>query len=323
VVAVSVVVAVGACSDGGDDDGAQVTPAMGGMTPIAAGPTAAPTTVTMTDDLGREVELPAAPERVVAMSPSIVELLFAVGVTPAGRPDSAEFPAAASGIPSFGTSYEPNYEEIVALEPDLIIADAIIQAQTIEELADLGVPVFAIRVGSFEDVTKGLRLAGEITGNEAAGEEAAAELEDQLEAVLAKVPSGEGPSVLVIVGAGPGQIFAARNDSYVGDLIARLGGENVVTTEPDTFRLPGFSEYSLERIVETDPDVILALSVGGPPGTPKTSEALAQTPVWSNLSAVKEGRVAEIDPVIYLQAAGPRVSIILDELSRILYPSAF
>jgi iron complex transport system substrate-binding protein len=327
------------CGDDDDDGngngaggGSAVAPAPSRTVSPGAGtvpteaPTPAPTVaspVAVIDDLGREVELPAAPERIVAMSPSVVELLFAVGATPVGRPDSADFPAAADEVATFGSAYQPSLEEIAAFEPDLIIADALIQGATIEDFTGLGAPVYALRVGSFADVTRGLRFVGELTGNAAAGESAAAALENQLASILDDVPEGDGPSVLVVVGAGPDQIFAAKNDSYVGDLITTLGGRNVITTEPDTFRLPGFTEYSLERIVEHDPDVILALSPGGPPGSPLTSEALAQTPVWSGLRAVQEGRVTELDPVIYLQAAGPRVSQILDELSRILYPDVF
>ena len=96
-----------------------------------------------------------------------------------------------------------------------------------------------------------------------------------------------------------------------------------MTSEPENFRFPGFADYSLERIVEKNPDVIIGISVGGPPGTPKTTEILAQTPGWSSLKAVKDGNVKEVDQVIYLESAGPRVSQILDELPRILYPTVF
>jgi iron complex transport system substrate-binding protein len=299
-----------ACSSGGDDD--EVTPAA----PTA---TTAPIIDITKDDLGRSVAPPAVATRVVAMSPSIVELMFTVGATPVGRPSSADFPEAAKSVANFGTSYQPSYEEIVAMRPDLIIADAVIHEATIDELAKLGAPVFAIRVTSFEDVTRGLRTVGVLTGKKEAGEREARALETKLSDIRAKIPS-TSPSVLVIVGAGPTQVFAAKSDSYVGDVIETLGGRNAVTTEPETFRLPGFSEYSLERIVEKDPDVIIAIS----PGQPNvTTQALSRSPVWSTLKAVKNGRVHEVDPIVYIQSAGPRVSLILDELSRLLYPTVF
>ena len=280
------------------------------------------TAVTVTDDLDRKVEVPAVAEKVVALSPSVVELIYAVGAVPVGRPDSAEYPVEAASVPTFGSSYEPSFEEIVAMEPDLIIADAIIHASVISELESLGAPVYAIKVDSFQTVVDGLRTVGELTGNADAGEEQAAALEDKLEAVKAKIPA-QGPSVLVVVAAGPNQFVAGRANSYLGSLIEELGGTNIVQSEPENFRFPGFADYSLEKIVEADPDIIIGISVGGPPGTPKTTEILGFTPVWSGLTAVKEGRVVEVDEVVYLQSAGPRLSVILDELPGILYPDVF
>jgi iron complex transport system substrate-binding protein len=205
------------------------------------------------------------------------------------------------------------------MKPDLIIADAIIQKDTVADLAKLGAPVWAVRVNSFDDVTAGLRKVGAITGNSEAGEREARKLDDKLATILAKKPSTT-PSVIVVVAGGPTQLFAGLNDSYVGDVLKKLGAKNVLSTEPETFRLPGFSDYSIERIVEKNPDVIVAIS----PGRPNiTTQAMSASPVYGSLKAVKEGRVFEVDPVVYLQAAGPRVSLILDELARILYPDVF
>jgi iron complex transport system substrate-binding protein len=305
-----------ACSDGDDDDRQASDP-----TSPPATPTTAAVDLTK-DDLGRQVTLPATASRVVAMSPSVVELMYEVGATPVGRPSSATYPEAAKSLASFGTSYQPNFEEIVKMNPDLIIADAIIHAGMINDLAKLGAPVFAVKVSSFEEVTHSLRVVGALTGKAEAGDTKAKALETKLAGVKAKLPS-TGPSVLIVVAAGPSQFIAAKDSSYLGSLVKTLGGRNIVASEPDNFRFPGFADYSLERIVQADPDVIIGISVGGPPGTPKTTEILGQTPVWSGLKAVKAGNVKEVDQVIYLESAGPRVSQILDELPRILYPSVF
>ena len=249
--------------------------------------------------------------------------MYTVGAEPVGRPDSATYPPEATAVPDFGSSYTPNFEEIIAMQPDLIIADAIIHASVMSDIEALGVPVYALKVDSFDTVTAGLRTVGELTGHADAGEQQAQKLEDKLAAVKAKIPAGDGPSVLIVVAAGENQFIAARSNSYLASLVDELGGHNIVESEPENFRFPGFADYSLEKIVEADPDVIIGISIGGPPGTPKTTDILSTTPVWSGLTAVKENRVYEVDPVIYLESAGPRVSEILDELPGILYPDAF
>jgi iron complex transport system substrate-binding protein len=275
------------------------------------------------DDLGRSVTISAPAKRVVAMSPSVVELIYAVGATPVGRPSSADFPEAAKSVPSFGLSYQPNYEEIAAMKPDLIVADAVIDAGPVmDSIVKLGAPVYAVRITSFDEITHSLRVVGALTGNKDAGEQEAQKLEKKLSDVSAKLPAN-GPSFLVLVSAGPGQFIAEKDGSYLADMLKVLKARNLVTSEPDNFRFPGFTDYSPERIVEKNPDIVLTMSLGGQSGTPKTSEALKSSPALSSLKAVKEGRVYEVDPVVYLQSAGPRVSQILDELPRLLYPSVF
>jgi iron complex transport system substrate-binding protein len=140
--------------------------------------------------------------------------------------------------------------------------------------------------------------------------------------VQAKLPAS-GPSFLVLVQAGPGQFIAEKNGSYLSDILKLLKARNVVTTEPDNFRFPGFTDYSPERILEKNPDLVITMSLGGPPGTPKTSEALKSNSALASLKAVREGRVHEVDPTVYLQSAGPRVAVMLDELPRVLYPNVF
>ena len=190
-----------ACGDSKDEAASKPT------TPPATATTAA---VDLTkDDLGRAVTVPANPVRIVAMSPSIVELMYAVGATPVGRPSSANFPEAAKTVPAFGTSYAPNFEEIVAMKPDLIIADAIIDQPLINDLAKLGAPVFALKVSSFDEVTHGLRVVGALTSKKEAGETQAKTLETKLSGVKAKLPP-TGPSVLIVVAAARGSSSRRR-----------------------------------------------------------------------------------------------------------------
>ncbi|MGE0058230.1 MAG: ABC transporter substrate-binding protein [Dehalococcoidia bacterium] len=306
---------VAACGDdGGDDDTATST------TPTATG---AASVDLSKDDLGRSVTVPANPQRIVAMSPSIVELMFAVGATPVGRPSSADYPEAAKQVPNFGTSRAPNLEALIAMKPDLIISDAILDDQAkISSLSSLGAPVFAVRVASFKDVPHSLRLVGALTGKKEAGETQAKALETKMADIKAKLPA-QRPSVLVLVAAGQGQFIASRGNSYLGDILKEMGANNLVTSEPENFGYPGFTDYSPERIIEKNPDVIITSSIGGPPGTPKTIDLLKQTPAFANLKAVKEGRVYEVDPFVYIQSAGPRVAQILNELPGYLYPNVF
>jgi iron complex transport system substrate-binding protein len=305
-----------ACGSG-SDQGSSSSP--------AASPTSATARLDLSkDDLGRAVNVGGnAYKRIVAMSPTVVELMYQVGAAPIARPNSADFPAQAKSLPDFGTAYNPNFEVIASLKPDLIIADAIIDQPMIESLSKLGAPVFALRVASFDDVVRGLRVVGALSGNADKGDSESSKLTAKFADIKSKLPAS-GPSVIVLVSAGPGQFIAEKDDSYLGDILKKMNAKNVVAaSDPENFRFPGFSDYSKERILEKNPDVIIAVSIGGPPGTPSTAAQVKSDSALSTLSAVKNGRVYEVDPFVYVQSAGPRVSLILDELPRLLYPTIF
>ena len=281
------------------------------------GPTATPQPRVFSDDLGRQVAIEKVPTRMVALSPSVVELLDAIGAPPVARPSTADYPEAAKSLTSIGTSYTPNLEAIVTLKPDLIVADAQIQRDMIGQLEGLGPPVYAVRVLIFDDVPRNLRRLGEISAHEADAERAAAALEEKLRSLQARLPR-EGPKVLILVGAAS-EFSAGKPSSWAGDIVKRLGAVNVAEGAPDTGRFPGYGAFSLEQIAAQDPDVIIAISAA-PPGVPPLSRTMADNPLWRGLKAVRAGRVHEVNPTTYVQSAGPRVGEVIDELAAILYP---
>lgn len=308
---------------GGDDEGAEPTPTATATEP--ASPTPAETEaseeatfpLTITDDLGREVTIEAEPQRIVAGSPSVVETLFLLGVTPVGRPESATYPPEAEEVEAFGSSYQPNLERIAAMEPDLIIADATIQAQLVSAFEELGTPVVAIDFSGVERVTRAIRTIGQIIGRPEEGEAKAREIEERIAELTANLPA-ERPTVVAIIAAGPEQYFAAKPSSYIGTMIDALGARNIISEDEPIGRVPGYTNLSQERLVEANPDVIIFINPV--PGAPPLSQTLRENPAWANLKAFQTGRVLDADPVIYVQSAGPRVVQALDELAQLFYP---
>jgi iron complex transport system substrate-binding protein len=130
-----------------------------------------------------------------------------------------------------------------------------------------------------------------------------------------------GPKVLVVNGA-PQDFYAGKPESYVGDLIAQLNGQNIAEGQPDTGRFPGYAKLSPEVIVASAPEVVLAITQG-PPGGQTLTDLITSDPAYASLPAVQDGRVSEIDADIYQQAPGPRAGEALDELAKLLYPDIF
>jgi iron complex transport system substrate-binding protein len=332
------VVAAMACGSGTSNNdktatagaGGAKTPAVSATTAVTAGATSGATAaatakattypLTVTDMLGRSVTIDAEPKSIAAVSPTAVEYVYAVGATSKTRTTSVNYPPEAISAKDIGSAYQPSLELIAAESPDLIVADSVLQPQLKTSLESLGKPVLYIGAENFNDVPKGLRLAGEVLNNQAAGEKAAADLEKKLADIKAKLPDAK-PKVLIINGT-PDDFFAAKPESYVGDLAAQLDADNVAAGQPDVGQFPGYTKLSLEAILTSKPDVVLSITAG-PPGGTTISSSLAQNSAWADVPAVKNNRVSEIDAALFLQAPGPRAGVALDTLAKLLYPEQF
>ncbi|GBD13723.1 putative siderophore-binding lipoprotein YfiY [bacterium HR24] len=259
----------------------------------------------VTDFLGRRVQVPPSPSRVAAVSPTTVELLYYIGGVSVVRTDGASYPPQVADLPSVGPSYSPSLERLASYSPDLVLADSVLQQGLVQRLESLGVPVVMVGIERVEDVPRALRLVGQAIGRPDAGEEAAARLERELEPLRGSV-AGRRLRAMALIADAQGNVYAARNDAYVGSVLQFLGAQNVAADLPQTGPFPGFSQVNAEAASDLDPDVVLAISPAPPPA-PRLSQLLPRMPGFGSLRAVREGRVVELDPALFLQAPGPRV----------------
>lgn len=289
---------------------------------LAGAALAAP--VIVTDGLRRTVTVDVPARRVVALSPTVTEIMLDAGLVPVGRPSSAVFPEAATRlIPQVGSAYAPDLERILAQRPDLLLGSVGTTAARARELGSLSVPLVVARDSSLQDVYDAYSLVGRLTGQEAQARLARRLLESRVERVLARVPKqGARPKVLALLAAG-GQAFSTTDETYVGDLLEKLGAQNVAkgTPSPDP-RQPGFVTLSLEQIVAANPDVILGFRSRGANGqyAPSPLAALESQPAYQNLAAVRNGRVHLLDADPFVTAPGPRAVESLTALLPLLYP---
>jgi len=270
---------------------------------------------TITDVLGREVTLESPPQRVVGMSASITEILYAIGVTPVGATEGIDYPPEAASLPTFGTGYQPDLEALAALEPDLIIASAQLQQDIVDQLEAIA-PTIYVLILTVADVPPTVRMIGQAAWHDTTAEYLAESEESFLNYLEMTKPS-EGPSVLIIVGLLQLPNYG-KSTSYLGHMASLLGATNIADGEEDSGPFPGYAQLSVESILEADPDIILTITKG-PPGVAPMPEVMAVDPVWSSLSAMQNGRVYEVDSRLFLESPGPRFGEAIQELYGILY----
>lgn len=292
------------------------TPIPPTATPVP--PTATPTPyISIVDMLGREVVISSKPERIVSISPTATETLYAVGGVAVARDRSSIYPDAVNSLPQIGGAYNPSFEAIVAQQPDLILFEALSQAQWVEALEELGVPIVAVRAASLSDVTTSLELVGSIIGNVDAAAEASERISADIEGASKDV-SGDLPSVLIVIGDEQRNLYVAEATSYPGAVLSELGLENLGGELNRRGPFPGFSLVTQEQLLEMDPDVIFTISPAPPPA-PKMSIALGWFPALrTSLRALQDGHVYEIDPILFLRNQGPRISDAVLEMAELL-----
>jgi len=239
------------------------------------------------DGSGREVRLEAPAERVISLIPAVTDVLVAMGAADrlVARTDHDIDPRIAD-LPSVGGGLTPSLEWLAARRPDLVVAwpDATSRS-VVARLEAVGVPVYAAPSETVADALAVTRDMGTLLGMQAAADSLAAALDSGLDRMSASVVGHSAPEVLYLIGLDP--LTAAGPGTFVDELVRVAGGRNVLRDLD--MRWP---QLALEEVLRRDPDVIV---VARAPQEPGLLESLRDTPGWRDLTAVRTGRVHQVD----------------------------
>lgn len=258
----------------------------------------------ITDELGRSVQVPADPQRIVSLAPSITEILFALGAGSrvAGVTSYCDYPAEAKHKPPVGDTLKPNVERIVALNADLVIISTASQVEaSFRKLEELGIPVYVTNPRSIDGVVESIDKIGELIDARERAHQLTDELRRRIANVQKRVSEAPRPSVLVVLGLEP--LITTGAGSFITDLIDRAGARSISADEN-----ADYPQYSIETVIARQPEVIL-LQAGGSDLT----ERLRQTP------AARSNRVYHIDDDLLLRP-GPRIIDGLEQLAAKFHP---
>ena len=249
--------------------------------------------VRIVDDRGRTVTLPAPPQRIVSLLPSLTETVCALGACDrlVGVDNYSNWPDRVKSLPHVGGLEDAQVETVVALRPDLVLAAT--STRSVARLEALGLRVLAIEPRTLADLR---RLIAQLDQALATGQGAALQAGiDQARVGSAGLvsPAVRGRRVYFEVSEAP---YAASEASFVGELLARLGAANVVPAS-----LGPFPKLNPEFVVRADPQVILTTS--------GSAVRIAERPGWRAISAVRESRVCAFTPsqADVLVRPGPRL----------------
>jgi len=264
------------------------------------------------DQSGRQVNVPAAPQRLVTMAASLTEMVFALGLGPrvVGVEQFSDYPPAARELPKVGSYKLPDVERIVALRPDLCLAvkDGN-PPHVLERLRGLGIPVYVVDPRNLPEVIATVEEIGHLVGAADQARELAAGLSrryQRIKDLAARV--GHRPRVFFQIGIAP--IVSAGSRTFLDELITTAGGLNLAAG-----KVP-YPRFSQEQILALQPEVIIITSMdrGG-----AFEQVKAGWERWETLPAARDHRIFLIDSDIVDRPA-PRLLDGLELLFRLIHP---
>ena len=211
------------------------------------------TTITVLDDMDREITLSRNPQRIVSLAPSTTEILFAIGVQErvVGVTSICVYPPEAQNIPNIGDYFEPSVETIISMNPDVVFADGL-HKETVEQLDALDIPAVVLYPQTIADIFDNIRLVGETVGADDEAEAVVAEIMgtfDEVAEKLSVIKDEDRPVVFWEVWSDP--IWTAAKWNTINELIEMAGGINMAGDVDATY-----IEYSFEMLLIKDPEVI-------------------------------------------------------------------
>jgi iron complex transport system substrate-binding protein len=282
----------------------------------ATAPATEPAGITLTDGLGRTVTLAGPAQRIVSLAPSNTEILFAVGAGSqvVGRDDFSNYPEAALALPSVaGSMGEYNLEQVVSLQPDLVLAAEINTPEQVKAIEDLGLTVFYLsNPKDLDGVYAMLRTVATLTGRETETEALVASLQARVAAVTEQLADVQDrPKVFYeLDGSDPAKPWTAGPGTFIDLLINLAKGQNVAAG------LGGqWAQISQEELLVQNPDIILL----GDAAYGTTPEQVAARAGWEAIAAVQTGQVMLFNDDT-VSRPGPRLVDALEALADLLHP---
>ena len=239
------------------------------------------------------------PQRIVSVTPSVTEALFALGDKVVGVTSWCTYPPEATERTIIGDAFNLNMEVLLSLQPDLVIGDSTLVAGHIEQLRALGIEVGTIDPTTLDEVIDSMITLGELVGDQKGGQALSENMRSRLSELTSHVPAGSSKRVFVEIWYEP--LMTVGPGSFLDELINLAGGENIAADTGQPW--PQFSE---EQVLARDPEVIILTNYN-------KAEAL-QRPAWQNLAAYKTGDVYEVNPDLYVRST-PRL---LDGLAELI-----
>ena len=271
------------------------------------------TGVTVTDMMGREITLTTPATRIVALTAADCEILCALGCEDAlvGRGEYCDYPASVLDKPSVQSGYETNIEQIIALEPQVVLMGTMAQTtEQVEALENAGIRVVVSDAQNIEGVYTAIRLIGALMGKDAEAEEMVSGMQNAFADIAAK-SENTGKTVYFEVSPLQWGLWTAGKNTFMDELAAMCGLTNAFAD------VEGWAAISEEQVLERDPDYIVTILMYYGEG-PTPVEEIKGREGWDSLKAVQNDDILNADSN-EISRPGPRLQDAAETIYNFVY----
>jgi len=306
VLVAALALALAACASGSGSDAGSGTGATGATASGATSSTGGTYPVSVTGTNG-DVTIASQPERIVSLSPSATEMLFAIGAGDEviAVDDQSNYPADAPMTELSG--YEPNVEAIASYEPDLVVY-ATEPGDLGSSLGELKIPALQLDApATLADVYAQVRTLGAATGHPDEADALAERMRSDIDDAVAAADPASGQTFYYEL---DDTYYSVTSNTFIGQLFSMLGLVNIAD---DAKRASsGYPQLSSEYIVDADPDLIFLADTKC---CGQDASTVAARPGWGDLAAVRDGNVVELDDDI-ASRWGPRLADLVQTIAE-------
>jgi len=278
---------------------------------------------------GPDIVLQRPPRSIVTLQPNIAEMLASIGAAGhvTGVDRYTDYPPDMARKPRIGDILSPDYEQILSINPDLIITSRGTSTEVLAKLRGFGFQVLGIDPQSLSDIFSCMKMFGRIVGTEEQVDEIVGKMQRRATQIAdsagAAAKIAGRPRTVFVLSMDP--LFVAGEGSFIAQLIRDAGGLHVISVQTPAGEPSPWPQVSRETLVTAAPQVLIFASQQAGQSDADRGEALLarlrDDPAWAQLPAVADGRVYIIEDDL-ITIPGPRLLLGFDRLIRCIQPDA-
>lgn len=267
-----------------------------------------------------QITLPASPKKVITLSTPLLNMTYAIGGSSIARPTTSNpIPEAAKELPELGQVSHINMETLVGLKPDLVLGEKGQNTKFESLLQSNKIPYLLINYDGINDNVPLLKLLGQIFNKKENADKIIKAYEDGVSKAK-KESSQFSPARVAVLRATGKSVTAETPKAICASMVEQLHMENVLLNHKDVTLDTKTVPYSLEQLSSDNPEIIFVVTMGKDKDiSKKMDEQMRDNPAWSNLDAVKNGRVYFLPSDLFLLNPGIRTPEAMNKLLDLAY----